>query len=108
MMAKMTKAFKRRDKLVIMAEITEISKNGALKTQIMYRANLSFAQLNDYLRVLMETSLLEKTSSNGKEVYRSTSKGREFLEKHTQVINLLRRDSTSRINVRMPPEILFG
>jgi predicted transcriptional regulator len=36
---------KRRDKLSIIAEILEIAKNGTLKTQIMYRANLSFAQL---------------------------------------------------------------
>ena len=37
---------KRRDRLYILAEILAIAKNGYLKTQIMYRANLSFAQLN--------------------------------------------------------------
>lgn len=39
---------KRRDKIDIIAEITNIAKDGALKTQIMYKANLSFSQLNIY------------------------------------------------------------
>ena len=40
---------KRRDRLYIIAEILEIAREGTLKTQVMYRANLSFTQLNDYL-----------------------------------------------------------
>lgn len=40
---------KRRDKLDIMAEILDITREETLKTQVMYRANLSFTQLNNYL-----------------------------------------------------------
>jgi predicted transcriptional regulator len=50
---------KRRDKLSIISEILEIAKEGTLKTQIMYKANLSFAQLNDYLKFMVKTSLLQ-------------------------------------------------
>ena len=50
---------KRRDKLYIIAEILEIAKEGILKTQIMYRANLSFTQLNEYLKFMLKINLLE-------------------------------------------------
>jgi len=100
MSTNVTDAFKRRDKLVIMAEIMNISKNGALKTQIMYKVNLSFAQLNDYLKVLAETKLLEKTITNGKVVYKATQKGREFLDRHNQIMGLLNEEETSRVHLR--------
>jgi len=63
---------KRRDRLYIMAEILEIARNGCLKTQIMYRANLSFAQLNEYMNFLLEVGLLKKTNEENKTVYRTT------------------------------------
>jgi predicted transcriptional regulator len=51
-------ASKRRDKLYIIAEILEIAKEGTLKTQIMYRANLSFTQLNDYLKIYVKNKIV--------------------------------------------------
>ncbi len=84
---------KRRDKLVIMAEIMDISKNGALKTQIMYKANLSFSQLKEYLTFLTSTKLLSKTAFNGKEVYKATPKGKDFLTRHEEIMGLLCNDA---------------
>jgi predicted transcriptional regulator len=83
---------KRRDKLVIIAEIIDIAKNGASKTRIMFKANLSFCQLNQYLSALMETGLLEKQVVEGKEIYRATEKGLGFVEKQCEIINLLNVD----------------
>jgi predicted transcriptional regulator len=82
---------KRRDRLYIMAEVLEIAKNGCLKTQIMYRANLSFAQLNEYLGFLLEVGLLKETRENEKNVYRTTRKGFRFLRNYYKVRDLLRR-----------------
>ena len=84
---------KRRDRLYIMAEVLEIAKNGCLKTQIMYRANLSFAQLNDYLGFLLEVRLLEETNENDKTVYRTTRKGVRFLQNYYKIRGLLRGKS---------------
>ena len=99
---------KRRDKLVIMAEIMEISKTRALKTQIMYKANLSFSQLNEYLKLLTKIKLLEKTvDENGKEIYRSTSKGKDFLLRQQEIMELLFEDASPRGSSRIPPESLF-
>jgi len=84
---------KRRDRLYIMAEVLEIAKNGCLKTQIMYRANLSFAQLNDYLGFLLEVGLLKETIEDKKDVYKITSKGIRFLQNYYRIRDLLRGKS---------------
>lgn len=81
---------KRRDRLYIMAEVLEIARNGCLKTQIMYRANLSFAQLNDYLGFLLEVRLLKESNENGKTVFRTTRKGFRFLQNYYKIRDLLR------------------
>ena len=94
---------KRRDKLGIIAEILEIAKNGALKTQIMYRANLSFAQLNAYLKFMLKISLLGKFLDNGKEVYRATEKGLDYLERSREIMELLETESEKGANGAMVP-----
>jgi predicted transcriptional regulator len=81
---------KRRDRLYIIAEVLEIARNGCLKTQIMYRANLSFAQLNDYLGFLLEVGLLKETNESEKSVYKTTQKGVKFLENYYKIRDLLR------------------
>ena len=99
---------KRRDKLYIISEILEIAKDGVLKTQIMYRANLSFTQLNDYLGFLLEIHLLEKIRRNGKDIYKSTEKGLDFLERYHQIAELLRNENNNiRNNVKIPPPHLL-
>jgi len=99
---------KRRDKLYIIAEILEIAKEGTLKTQIMYRANLSFTQLKDYLKFMLKISLLEKIVQNGKELYKSTEKGLDFLQRYREIRELLRTEKeNSKNNVKMPPPHLL-
>ena len=80
---------KRRDRLFIIAEILDIAKDGALKTQIMYKANLSFAQLNTYLKLLLETQLLETLAKNKKTIYKTTRKGVSYMESYREVIEIL-------------------
>ena len=80
---------KRRDRLYIIAEILNIAKGGSLKTQIMYRANLSFAQLNEYLSFLAKMEFLEIQNENRKSTYLTTSKGDRYLEKYKDISNLL-------------------
>jgi len=84
---------KRRDRLFIIAEILNITKEGSLKTQIMYRANLSFAQLNEYLNFLTKIQLIEIKKENNKNVYRTTVKGQRYLEKYKDISELLGNDN---------------
>jgi predicted transcriptional regulator len=99
---------KRRDKLYIVAEILEIAKEGTLKTQVMYRANLSFTQLNEYLDFMLKISLLEKVETNDREVYRATDKGLDFLQRYREINELLRReDDDYKNDVKVPPPHLL-
>jgi predicted transcriptional regulator len=98
---------KRRDKLSIIAEILEIARGGTLKTQIMYKANLSFAQLNDYLKFMLKTELLKKFRANRKEVYAATEKGLDFLQRHSDLTELLQENENSKNGVKLPPQNLF-
>ncbi len=102
-------AAKRRDKLYIIAEILDIAKDGTLKTQVMYRANLSFTQLNDYLQFMLKINLLEKISISAKDVYRATEKGLEFLQRYREINELLKsvEETNGKNNVRIPPPHLL-
>ena len=100
-------ASKRRDKLSIIAEILEIAKEGTLKTQIMYKANLSFAQLNDYLKFMLKNDLLRKFRANGKDVYTATEKGVDFLQRHFELTELLTEEENGKNGVKIPPQNLF-
>jgi len=75
-----------------MAEILKITKEGSLKTQIMYRANLSFAQLNEYLSFLKEMNLLQVLIESKKNIYKITTKGEKYLEKYKEITELLARN----------------
>ena len=66
----------RRNDLDIMADILEIARLGAKKTWIVYKANLNFKIVKDYLANLMEKHLIEW---DGK-LYHTTDRGLGFLE----------------------------
>jgi len=99
---------KRRDKLYIIAEILEIARDGTLKTQIMYRANLSFTQLNDYLKFMINGKLLDKVSQNDKDIYKASEKGMDFLVRYRELTELLRDEVENGKNgVKIPPTHLL-
>ena len=83
---------KRRDHLFIMAEILEVAMDGALKTQVMYRANLSFAQLNEYLRLMLDLKLLETSKNTERIMYKTTSKGVRYLQSYREIRDLLKKE----------------
>jgi predicted transcriptional regulator len=65
----------KRSHFEIIAEILETAKDGAKKTRIMYRCNLSYRQTNKLLDHLLETELLTIGNS-----YHTTEKGLQLLE----------------------------
>jgi predicted transcriptional regulator len=74
-----------------MAEILEVARENALKTQIMYRANLSFAQLNEYLSLLLDLNLLEAVKTPEKTLYKTTDKGLRYLQSYREIRELLKK-----------------
>jgi len=53
---------KRRVRHDIIMEILKIAKNGAKKTEIMYKANLSFFQVEQYLNALKKADFITEKS----------------------------------------------
>ena len=82
----------------IIAKILEITKKGARKTQIMYKANLSFTQLNEYLPYLLNKKLISLTCNGNTEIYAITKNGIDFLKKHNELIKLLKTCSSIQKN----------
>ena len=84
---------KRRDRHDIVAEILRTAREGRIKTHIMYRAKLSYSQVNTYLRLLIEKGFLENSTIRRKRqdinVYRTTQKGIRYIEKIEAVNTLL-------------------
>ena len=71
---------KRRNNVDIMADILRVARGGAKKTWIVYRANLNFKIVKDYLSELTEKGLL--AAPEGLSLYRTTEKGLDFLEQY--------------------------
>ena len=107
-MLKMDTTPKRRDKLNIISEVLYCAKDGALKTQIMYKANLSFAQLGEYIDYLLKTHLLHRLNINDREVYIATDRGVTFLQKHAELTTILNEEQESRNGVKLPPQRLIN
>jgi len=83
---------RRRDRHDIVVEILRTAVEGKIKTHIMYKAKLSYAQLNEYLPLLIEKGFLENTSVRYKKVmkkvYKTTAKGIKFLENFDSIKKL--------------------
>jgi len=98
---------RRRDRLHIMAEILEVALEGTLKTQVMYKANLSFAQLNEYLRLLLDLKLLELVGNTEKNIYKTTSRGVRYLESYKKIRELLKKERENNNNKNGNPSVFL-
>ncbi|HEY7695797.1 MAG TPA: winged helix-turn-helix domain-containing protein [Nitrososphaeraceae archaeon] len=78
---------KYRSRTEIVSMILEAANGGATKTKIMYKAFLSYAQLREYLSVLIENNLLEYLE--GMQTYKTTEKGLNLLKMHNEIGELL-------------------
>jgi predicted transcriptional regulator len=87
---KLKTRFKNRNRLGIVANILTIAKTGALKTHLMYKANLSYTMLRDYLKFLRDNELLEESHYPEQKVtlYKTTEKGTKFLESYLELRDL--------------------
>jgi len=78
---------KYRSRTEIVSRILDAANGGATKTKIMYKAFLSYAQLKEYLAVLIENNLLEYLE--GVQTYKTTEKGFNLLKMHNEIGELL-------------------
>jgi predicted transcriptional regulator len=73
---------KYRSRADIAAAILYAARKGALKTQVMYRAFVSFPQVEEYLDLLIKQGLIEYGEDS---MYYTTDKGMCFLKMYKDI-----------------------
>ena len=84
---------KYRSRTEIVCKILDATNGGATKTKIMYAAFLSYAQLKEYLSVLIENNLLEYR--DGTQTYKTTEKGLNYIKMYREIGELLQQQTTA-------------
>jgi predicted transcriptional regulator len=77
--------FAKRGRLEIIHEILVICSKPAKKTNILYKCNLSFSQLQKYLSYLTARDLVSQFPSKRTNLYIITEKGKAFLEGYEEL-----------------------
>jgi predicted transcriptional regulator len=82
-----------RSRTEIVSNILDAANGGgATKTKIMYVAFLSYAQLKEYLSLLIENNLIEY--SNGTK-FKTTEKGLNYIKMYREIGELLQQQTTA-------------
>ena len=98
--------FKNRNRMEIVANLLTIAKAGALKTHLMYRANLSYMMVTDYLKFLQGAGLIKETfDTEGTKVFQTTPRGLRYLSVYDSLQDIT---SFSTKKVTEPSADLFS
>jgi predicted transcriptional regulator len=74
---------KKRDSMDISADILRLATSGAIKTRIVYGANLNFKIVEGYLSRLTGLGLLDNRDSQRR--YQTTEKGISFIKRYEEL-----------------------
>ena len=78
----------RRSNIQVIADILRLGEAG--KTEIMYSANMSYFQLQKYLKFLLQLELIDKVMvGNPIVTYRITEKGIRLLKSIDSILDIL-------------------
>ncbi|MGB5926140.1 MAG: winged helix-turn-helix domain-containing protein [Dehalococcoidia bacterium] len=81
---------RRRSNIEIIADMLRVGENGAGKTEIMYSANMSYAQIQKYLGFLLSHGFINKVRvGNPSVTYQVTEKGGELLRNIDSIVEVL-------------------
>ena len=78
-----------RSRIDILATILSAALNDKLKTRIMFKASLNYNQAEKYFNFLIKAGLLRKDGSGRRIFYRTTAKGKKFIEKYKALKELI-------------------
>lgn len=78
----------------IMAKVLRVARSADSKTHIMYKANLSYRQLEKYLDLLLDSGLLEVVAverhSKVTKFFATTDRGVSFLRAYRRLEGIVR------------------
>jgi predicted transcriptional regulator len=79
------KSVSNRTRVEILASILKVAGHRTLKTHIMYKANLSYRQLQRYLNFLETNGMLVRMLDDDVLMFQITEKGTEFLRDYERI-----------------------
>ena len=80
----------RRSNIQIIADILRVGEHGAGKTEIMYRANMSYNQIQKYLGFLIRHGFVNKVKvGNPTVLYQVTDSGLKLLKNIDSLMEIL-------------------
>ena len=80
-------AFRNRSKHEIIFEMLSLCDfHPMIKTDLMYKSNLSFFQVQRYIKILKHQKLVVENIFKGKRSYIITEKGREYVHAFQQLL----------------------
>lgn len=78
----------KRNQVEIIVAILELCRKPKVKTQVIYKTNMSFRGVQKFIKRLLELDLLRFGEADGK--YVTTEKGLEFIWKYEELEELLK------------------
>jgi predicted transcriptional regulator len=89
---------RRRSDIEIIADMLKVGENGAGKTEIMYSANMSYAQIQKYLGYLVGQGFINKMKiGNPCVTYQITESGLKLMETINTLREMLGLDDDHRL-----------
>lgn len=85
--------YRSRSDIVYQILISAKELEGVSKTRIMFKAYLSFAQMKEYLKLLIDSELLEHIPESN--TYRTTAKGVRVIETYSKMSELVSEADTT-------------
>jgi len=79
----------RRDPFIIISDILLLATVGVKKTELMCKVGLSSEQAQKYLPLLSKSELLQESREQKGVFYKTTKKGKSFLQVFEEVANML-------------------
>ncbi|MBS3092100.1 DUF4364 family protein [Candidatus Pacearchaeota archaeon] len=79
---------KKRNRLEVIRDILQVinSRNGRIKpTHILYKSNLSYQMMEEYLQELIEKKFIVEHKSKEGKTYSVTEKGLNYLNKYSLI-----------------------
>lgn len=83
---------KKRNRLEIIRDILEVirKKNGNIKpTHILYKSNLSYNMMEEYLKELISKEFIKETRNKNGKTYILTDKGHNYLQQYSLISNFV-------------------
>jgi len=86
-----------RDSMDIVAEVLRLASSERVKkTSILYEVGMSHKMLGKYLRFMIDAKLLEEVPFGDRVRYRTSEKGRQFLQLYHEMMALLASGEADR------------